>query len=117
MSANFEFFVNSQTPKNNDPRITVRRQGVLVLTEKAAKMLGENVEYVQIGYDAKSRSVGIRAADSNASGRYRMRDLKNATFLVNAKPMFKHYNVEIDRAQSYDVEVFDKGLIGVTLSS
>ena len=115
MSANFEFFVNSQTPKNTDPKITVRRQGVLVLNEKAAKMLGDNVTHVQIGYDEKKKAVGICAAEDDAAGRYTLRDLKNSTFLINAKPMFKHYGVEIERAQRYDVETFSEGLIGVTL--
>ena len=113
---NFEFFVNTQAPKNNSaPMITVRRKGVLVLTKKAADMLGENVTHVQIAYDAKTRSVAVCKAESDSKGRYTMRDMKNDTFLVNAKPMFAHYGLNVERAQSYDVKEFDKGLIGVSL--
>ena len=115
MSTNFEFFVNSQAPKNDAPMITVRRKGVLILTKKAAQMLGDDVKFVQIGYDAKSRSVALRKAESDTSGRYTMRDMKNDTFLVNAKPMFAHYGLDVERAQSFDVKKFDKGLVGVTL--
>ena len=41
-------------------------------------MLGEDVDHVQLAYNAKKGVVGIRGAGENAKGRYRLRSQKNS---------------------------------------
>ena len=47
--------------------------GQLVLTEAAVAMLGEGVEAVHIGYNAKSRVVGLRPAADGVRGALKLR--------------------------------------------
>jgi hypothetical protein len=63
MSNGFEFFEGTRT-ESQTPQVTVRRSGQLVLTPPAVAMLGEDVTHVQVGYNAESGIVGIRAAST-----------------------------------------------------
>jgi hypothetical protein len=67
MTTGFEFFEDAATVSTTAPRITVRRTGQLVLTQAAVEMLGEGVSHVQIGFNEKTKSVGLRSVpeDSN----------------------------------------------------
>ena len=112
----FVFFDSSKASKSMSPKITVRRGGALVINEKATAMFGDGVTHVQICYSGKTRAVGLRAAEPEDPGTFRMQQHKNIKgCLVNAGPMFKHHGLEIERATSFDVEDFGDGIYGLTL--
>ena len=46
----FDFYEGPTTDSTSHPRITVRRGGLMVLTQATVEMLGEGVGQVQIGY-------------------------------------------------------------------
>ena len=116
MSNGFEFYQGTAS-ENTAPRITVRKGGQLVLTSGAVAMLGDDVDHVQIGYDAKTKLVGIRGADEDAQGRYRLRSQKTGgSRLVTGKRFFAHNGLTIEKARTFDAEAFDGGIVGFQLT-
>lgn len=116
MSNGFSFYEGT-TSENTNPKITVRKGGQLVLTSGAVDMLGEGVEYVQLAYNRTKGIVGIRSADESAKGRYRLRTQKSSgSCLVTGKRFFNHYELTIDRAQTFDAEEFADGIVGFKLT-
>ena len=116
MSNGFEFFQGNAS-ENTAPRITVRKGGQLVLTSGAVEMLGEDVDHVQLAYNAKKGVVGIRGAGEDAKGRYRLRTQKNGgSRLVTGKRFFGHHSLTIDKARTFDAEAFDGGIVGFQLT-
>ena len=112
----FEFYQGTAS-ENTTPKITVRKGGQLVLTSGAVAMLGDDIENVQLGYDVKTRVVGIRSADEDAEGRYRLRSQKNGgSRLVTGKRFFSHYGLTIDKARTFNAEAYDGGIVGFKLS-
>ena len=104
------------TVNSTTPRVTVRKAGQLVLTEAAVAMLGEDVEAVQIGYNAKSRVVGIRPAADGIGGALKLRAQPNGrSKLVDAKRFFAHRALAVDRARGLEVEDFGGGVVGFRL--
>ena len=78
-------------------------------------MLGEGVEHVQIGYNAKSRVVGIRPAADGVRGVLKLRAQPNGrSRLVDAKRFFAHRGLAIDKARGLEVEDFG-GVVGFRL--
>ena len=116
MSTEFEFFEGTATVNSTSPRVTVRKAGQLVLTEAAVAMLGEGVEHVQIGFNAKSRVVGIRSAAAEVRGALKLRAQPNGrSRLVDAKRFFAHRALSIDKARGLEVEDFGSGVVGFRL--
>ena len=116
MSTEFEFFEGTATVNSTSPRVTVRMAGQLVLTEAAVAMLGEGVEAVQIGYNAKSRVVGIRPAPEGGRGVLKLREQPNGrSKLVDAKRFFAHRGLALDKARGLEVEDFGGGIVGFRL--
>ena len=116
MGTEFEFFEGTATVNSTTPRVTVRKAGQLVLTEAAVAMLGEGVEHVQIGYNAKSRVVGIRSAPEGGRGALKLRAQPNGrSRLVDAKRFFAHRGLAVDKARGLEVEDFGGGIVGFRL--
>ncbi len=116
MANGFDFYEGTAT-ENTTPRITVRKGGQLVLTRGAVEMLGEGVEHVQIGYNAETQVVGIRAAGEDAKGRYRLRSQgTNGLHLVTGKRFFAHYGLDVLKARTFDAEKIEDGLVGFSLA-
>ena len=112
----FEFYEGT-TSENTSPRITVRKSGQLVLTRGAVEMLGEGVTHVQLGYDAKTKVVGLKAAAEDAKGRYRLRTQgTNGLHVVTGKRFFAHYGLEIEKARTFTAETFEGGIVGFQLT-
>jgi hypothetical protein len=119
--SNFVFFDATQARTNDLPRIAIRRGGVIVMNVSAVKMLAngngdDEVLHVKVGYDAKRKAIGIAAASAKDSGRFRLRKQKKGlSRTINAKRLFDHYSLAVEKATSYDVEDFGDGIFGVTL--
>ena len=112
----FEFYQGTAS-ENTAPKITVRKGGQLVLTSGTVAMLGDKVDHVQIGYDAKTKVVGIRGAGEDAQGRYRLRSQKNGgSRLVTGKRFFAHNGLTIAKARTFDAEAYDGGIVGFQLT-
>ena len=112
----FEFYQGTAS-ESTTPKITVRKGGQLVLTSGAVAMLGDDVDHVQIGYDVKTKVVGIRGADEDAQGRYRLRSQKNGgSRLVTGKRFFSHYGLTIAKARTFNAESYDGGIVGFKLT-
>jgi len=85
-------------------------------TPAALELMGEEVTQVQIGFNAETRTVGIRPAEEGAKGKYRLRPQNGSTKrLVDGKCFFAHVGVSIDKAASFDVRDFGDGIIGFYL--
>ena len=116
MNNGFEFFEGIASENSTAPKVTVRRGGVLVLTQAAVDMLGEGVTHIQLGFNEKTKAVGIRAAAEDAKGRYLLRAQKNgASRLVDGKRFFAHQGVALETARRFDAEAFGDGIIGFHL--
>ena len=111
----FSFFEGT-TSQHTEPQITVRRGGLMVLTQGAVEMLGDGVTHIQFGFDEHTKAVALRAAPADAKGRYRLRSQKNgSTRLVAGKRFIQHNGLRFDKATRFDVESFGEGLIGFKL--
>jgi hypothetical protein len=110
----FEFFEGART-ESKAPQVTVRRSGQLVLTPPAVAMLGEDVSHVQVGYNAASGVVGIRAASNGAKGRYRLRSQNNGASLVDGRRFLTHHGLKVDKAQTFPAEAVGDGIVGFTI--
>ncbi len=112
----FDFYEGTVT-ENTAPKITVRKGGQLVLTKGAVEMLGDDVTAVQLGFNAKTKVVGIRGAADDAQGRYRLRSQKNSgSRLVTGKRFFTHNGLTIEKARTFDAEEYDGGIVGFKLT-
>ncbi|MEM9598050.1 MAG: hypothetical protein AAGD06_27550 [Acidobacteriota bacterium] len=117
-ATDFEFFEGAQSESTARPQITVRRGGLIVLTRAAVDLLGDDVEHVQLGFNPKTQVVGIRAADHEAQGRYRLRtQQKSPSRLIGGKRFFGHYDLSVDKARTYDAEIVANGIVGFRLDS
>ncbi|MEM9598903.1 MAG: hypothetical protein AAGD06_31840 [Acidobacteriota bacterium] len=115
-ATDFEFFEGAQSESTARPQITVRRGGLIVLTRAAVDLLGDDVEYVQLGFNPNTQVVGIRAADDEAQGRYRLRTQKKSpSRLIGGKRFFGHYGLSVSRAHTFDAEVVANGIVGFRL--
>ena len=113
MTTGFEFFESAATVSTTAPRITVRRTRQLVLSQAAVAMLGEGVTHVQIGFNEKTKAVGIRSVPEDAKGRYRLRSQPNGvSYLVDGKRFFAHHGLSLGKAQGFTVEDFGGGVVG-----
>ncbi len=114
-TSTFQFFEGTDTESTAVAKITVRRGGILVLTQKAVEMLGEGVTHVQVGFDAKSRAIGLRGAEPGTRGCYRLRQQgKSVSRLVDGKRVFAHHALKADKARSFPAQEFGDGVIGFT---
>ena len=112
----FQFYEGSTTDSATSARITVRKGGILVLTKAAVKMLGDDIEAVQLGFNPETRAIALRPASLDARGSYRLRGQRNSVSkLVDGKRVFKHHGLIAKSSMSYDAESFGDGLVGFTL--
>ena len=117
MSNGFQFYEGSTTDSATTPKITVRKSGVLILTQAAVAMLGDGVTHVQIGYNEDDKALGIRSATEDARGRYRLRSQKSRqSRLIDGKRLFAHHGLTAGKARSFEVEQFGDGIIGFTMT-
>ena len=113
----FEFFQGNATESRTRPQITVRRGGLMVLTRAAVDLLGNDVTHVQLAHNPKTGAVGVRACDAEVSGCYRLRQQKNSpSWLVGGKRFFRHHDLDIDKARTYDAQEFGQGIVGFRLN-
>ena len=109
----FEFFEGTQSESGSQPQITVRRGGLMVLTRAAVDLLGEDTGFVQIGFNPKTQEIGIRSADEDSPGRYRLRlQPKGPARLIGGRRFFSHHGMTVDRAQSFEAKDFGNGIVG-----
>ncbi len=112
----FDFYEGPTTESTDIPRITVRRGGLMVLTQAAVEMLGEGVDHVQVGYNPEARAIGLRAGDNGTRGSYRLREQRNSVSrLVDGKRVFAHHGLTIDKARTFDAQDFGDGVVGFVL--
>ena len=112
----FSFFEGT-TSQHTEPQITVRRGGLMVLTQGAVDMLGDDVTHVQLGYDDNTKAIALRAVSADAKGRYLLREQRNGTTrLVDGKRFMEYNGLKFDKATRFDVKTFGDGLIGFTFS-
>jgi len=75
-----------------------------------------SVEDVQIGFNTKSRVVGLRPAPEGGRGVLKLRAQPNGrSRLVDAKRFFAHRALAIDKARGLAVEDFGGGIVGFRL--
>ena len=116
MNQTFDFYQGSASEDTTTPKVTLRKSGHMVLTPAAVALTGEAVTQVQIGFNAETRAVGIRSAEEEAKGKYRLRPQNgSAKRLVDGKRFFAHVGVPIEKAASFEVEDFGDGIIGFYL--
>ncbi len=112
----FEFYEGHATHSATAAEITVRRGGVLVLTAATVEMLGKGTTHVQLGFDASSRAIGLKAASEGARGAYRLREQSNSVSrLVDGKRLFAHHGLSAEKARRFDAENFGNGVVGFRL--
>ena len=112
----FQFYEGTTTESATAARITVRKGGILVLTQAAIEMLGDDVAAVQVGYNPETRAIALRPAALGTRGAYQLRSQRNSVSkLVDGKRVFRHHRLKAETSTSYDAEDFGDGLVGFTL--
>ena len=109
----FEFFQGGASESRTRPRITIRRGGLMVITKAAADMLGDDVTHIQLAYNPKTGAIGLRACEPDVGGCYRLRQQGHSpSRLIGGKRFFRHHQLEIDKARTFDAEDFGRGIVG-----
>ncbi len=86
------------------------------MTRAAVEMLGQGTERVQVGYNPKTRAIGIWKAGDGARGSYLLRkQAKSVSRLVDSRRVFAHHGLKVEKAQSFEAEDFGGGVIGFVL--
>jgi hypothetical protein len=117
MSTGFQFFEGSASINSTTPQVTVRKSGQVVLTQAAVELLGDGVEQVQVGYNAKTGAVGIRPAANGGRGALRLRKQPNGrSRLLDAKRFFAHHDLAVGAVRRLPVEDFGGGIIGFVVN-
>ena len=112
----FQFFEGATSENASEPRITIRKNGLLVLTRAAVEMLGHDATHVRLGIDPKTNSVGLQAVSAGTQGGYLLRSPKKGmSKIANGKRFFAHLGLSLDRSQSFDAESFGDGIVGFRL--
>ncbi len=112
----FQFYEGNATDSAEHARITVRKGGILVLTQATLDMLGADASHVQVGFNPETRQVALRSTSEGSKGAYRLRAQRNSpSRLVDGKRVFKLHGLEAKSSTSYDTEDFGDGLIGFRL--
>ena len=117
MSTNgFVFFEGGLQTSPDTPNVTVRKGGLLVLTNAAIQMLGDDVTYVMIGYNVETGQIGIQRSSQGQKGSYFLREQKNSSSrLVDGRSMFSHHELSVEQSVRLTPEKISDGLIAVTL--
>jgi hypothetical protein len=115
MTTTFEFF---EGPKSEaqEPQVTVRKSGQMVLTPPAVAMLGDEVTHVQFGYDPDTGAVALRGAPEGAKGRYRLREQSNGSSLVDGRRFLAHHGLKVEKARRFPAEELGDGMVGFRLN-
>ena len=115
-AADFIFFEGAASVSSSRARITIRRGGLITLTQAAVALLGQDVSSVQLAFNRKTGAVGIRAAAPGTPGSYRLRNqMKGAGRQITGKRFFLHFGLDLTApARSFEVTDFGGGLIGFT---
>ena len=112
----FKFFEGNASESRTKAQVTVRRGGLMVITQAAAELLGDGATHVQLAYDAETRAIGIRSSAPDASGCYTLRtQAKSPSRLVGGGRFFKHHGLETDKATTFDAVDFGNGIMGFVL--
>ncbi len=116
MSNGFTFFKGTPSQSASIPRITIRRNGLLVLTQAAANMLDKDSLRVELGFNEKTKAIGLRGTSDPANGSYLLRKpKKGSSRLVDGKKFLAHLGLSFDSAESFDAEDFGDGVVGFRL--
>ena len=95
----FKFFEGNASESRTKAQVTVRRGGLMVITQAAVDLLGENPTHVQLAYDAETRAIGIRSCAPEASGCYTLRtQAKSPSRLVGGGRFFKHHGLKTEQS-------------------
>ena len=112
----FQFFEGHSTISATTPQITVRRNGLMVLTAATVAMLGDGVTRVRFGFDEKSNSIGLQGASDDVKGSYLLRSQKHgASKTVDGRRFLTHLGVKFEAAKSFEAEDFGGGIVGMRL--
>ena len=112
----FKFFEGNASESRTKAQITVRRGGLMVITQAAVDLLSENPTHVQLAYDVETRAIGIRSCAPDASGCYTLRtQAKSPSRLVGGGRFFKHHDLDTDKATTFDAVDFGNGIMGFVL--
>ncbi len=116
MSNGFQFYEGNATESAEHARITVRKGGVLVLTQATLDMLGADASHVQVGFNPETRQLALRSSGGDSKGAYRLRSQRNSpSRLVDGKRVFKLHGLAAESSTSYEAEDLGDGLIGFRL--
>ena len=112
----FKFFEGNASESRTKAQVTVRRGGLMVITQAAVDLLSENPTHVQLAYDAETRAIGIRSCAPDASGCYTLRtQAKSPSRLVGGGRFFKHHDLDTEQATTFDAVDFGNGIMGFVL--
>ena len=112
----FQFFEGHSTISATTPQVTIRKNGLMVLTAAAVAMLGDDVTRVRFGFDPDSNSIGLQGASDDTKGSYLLRKQKHgASKTVDGRRFLAHLGVKFEKAESFNAEDFGGGIVGLRL--
>lgn len=113
----FEVFTRNTRTNAGQPQVTIQRRGNLSLNRAAYTALGEP-QAVELLYDARNRTVGLRAVEVSVEHAYPVRSQGGKTtgpYLVAGIGFAKHHGIDTATARRYPA-VMDGGVLCVDLS-
>jgi hypothetical protein len=110
MKRTFEEFTARGTKPSQRPRVTLQRNGKMSLNQAAIQALGNPAAVVFL-YDARTRSIGLRAATRRLQHAYQVSKHGTSAATVTVAAFAKHYGIDLSTTRSYDAELDEDILV------
>lgn len=99
-------------------RVTLQRDGALLLNELAFEQIGRP-EAVELMFEAGRRRIGLKAIDASEDHAFPVTKLKRMSqWVVRASPFFVHHKIKSDRTMLFGkVEMTADGVMALDMAS
>lgn len=117
MFDDWEVFRGRPNGVRNAPRVTLQRDGALLMNELAYEQIGRP-EAVELMFSKSRRRVGLRVVDAEQENAFRVTKRKRMKqWEIRASPFFVHHRIKSDRTMLFGrVEVAD-GVMALEVDS
>jgi hypothetical protein len=105
----FEVFTKALMPLKSEPTLTVQKNGAISLNKAAHVALGSPAA-VELLYDQKTRTIGLRAVGSDADHAYAVRSSRGnglSPFVISAMAFLHFYDIDVAVSRRWSAYLYD----------
>lgn len=108
----FEVFTKKYMATVDIPTVTLSKNGEIAPNMVTVQRWLQNIEYVQLLFDAEGQRIGIKPVDKDADSIYPIRKFKNGSVKISGTAFLKHYGLLGSETKRFHAE-WDEGVKAV----